>query len=853
MLGGLNCLSKWASGASTAWSIQSDPFSEAETESDEDRTVRLFHQGKFLEAIASATAIQADLGKYSVEEKWSLLIIESHLAIGEYEQALSALDVGLKRFPNSIRHRWIGIQVYQYNGKVVEAARQSTEIAELSAEKSWLYRGVPNQIILGKYFTLRGADAKQILETFYLPNLKRTPNPTEVLLAIGELALSKGDYAMAADNYQAAVKLEASNPAAHFGVALSFLPSDSEKANSAVESVLRINAKHLDALLLVIDQHISAERYEAAESSLAQVLAVNSKHPVAWAYRSVLAHLANDPEKEGEYRGQALAHWIGNPEVDHTIGRELSEKYRFQEGEAYQRRALIYDKDFLPAKIQLAHDLLRLGQELEGWKLADEVFDADQYNVVAHNLVMLRDQISKFKTLERDGFVVRMEASEAEIYGEQVLQLLVRAKKTLCGKYDAQLEMPVFIEVFPRQQDFAIRTFGLPGGAGFLGVCFGRVVTMNSPAAQGANKTSWESVLWHEFCHVVTLQKTQNKMPRWLSEGISVYEERLADSAWGNSINSEFRKMLLDDQLTPVSKLSGAFLRPPSGLHLQFAYYESSLVVEFLVNEFGIDALKDVLNDLSIGTPINDALRRHCAPVEFIDKEFAEFAVAQANTLAPDANWAANPTGLKMPAADWLQWNLENKRSLGGLISEATQWISEEKFKDAVTPLQAAIQLSPGSKQAYKMLSAVYQKLEDADQELVAREAWAKLEASDVELYTRLLELTSAKQAWEKTKFYARRLTGVNPLIVTPYRYLAVAAEKTADDPATIRALGVLAKLDPLDVADVNFRLASALHRNGYDELAKRHVLIALEQAPRYRDAHKLLLTIIDSSENKPE
>ncbi len=38
---------------------------------------------------------------------------------------------------------------------------------------------------------------------------------------------------------------------------------------------------------------------------------------------------------------------------------------------------------YLPAKMQLAQDLLRLGQEEEGWRLADEVSRADGYNVVA--------------------------------------------------------------------------------------------------------------------------------------------------------------------------------------------------------------------------------------------------------------------------------------------------------------------------------------------------------------------------------------------------------------------------------------------------------------------------------------
>ena len=111
------------------------------------------------------------------------------------------------------------------------------------------------------------------------------------------------------------------------------------------------------------------------------------------------------------------------------------------------------------------------------------------------------------------------------------------------------------MEIFPEQKDFAVRTFGMPGGEGFLGVCFGSVITANSPASQGGSPSNWKAVLWHEFCHVVTLHKTNNKMPRWLSEGISVYEERQADPAWGQSMNRRYREMILDGGLTPVSEL----------------------------------------------------------------------------------------------------------------------------------------------------------------------------------------------------------------------------------------------------------------------------------------------------------
>ena len=138
--------------------------------------------------------------------------------------------------------------------------------------------------------------------------------------------------------------------------------------------------------------------------------------------------------------------------------------------------------------------------------------------------------------------------------------LLGEAKRVLCDKYDLSLDEPITVEIFPNQNDFAVRTFGMPGGEGFLGVCFGRVITANSPASQSAAPSNWESTLWHEFCHVVTLEITRNRMPRWLSEGISVYEERQADDRWGERMTPQYRALILGGQMKPVGELSDAFL-----------------------------------------------------------------------------------------------------------------------------------------------------------------------------------------------------------------------------------------------------------------------------------------------------
>lgn len=52
------------------------------------------------------------------------------------------------------------------------------------------------------------------------------------------------------------------------------------------------------------------------------------------------------------------------------------------------------------------------------------------------------------------------------------------------------------MEIFDSQKGL-VRTFGMPDDPGYLGVCFGRVVTANSPAANKASPVNWEAVLWH--------------------------------------------------------------------------------------------------------------------------------------------------------------------------------------------------------------------------------------------------------------------------------------------------------------------------------------------------------------------
>ena len=782
-------------------------------------------------------------------EHWHLLKIESLLATGAYPDALSAAAAAIEHEPASLKLHWAARSAALANGQVADAAIVPETIEQLMASRSWAYRDAASLVVFGQAMLQRGTDPKVILEKVFSAAQKADPKAREPYLARGHLALEKNDPALAARAFQEGLKVLPEDADLHFGLARAYASSDREAMGEAIDAALKLNPNHLPSLLLSADHQIDAEDYAGAGEQLDRVLKVNPNHPDAWAYRAVLAHLRYDEAAETEARSKALAYWKNNPRVDHLIGRKLSQKYRFAEGAARQRQALAFDPGYLPAKAQLASDLLRLGEEDEGWKLAGEVQRDDGYDVAAFNLMTLRDTMTaKFATLQSDNFTVRLAASEAPIYGQRALDLLESARRTLGVKYGVDVTRPTIVEIFPEQKDFGVRTFGMPDNPGYLGVCFGRVVTANSPSATKGNPVNWEAVLWHEFCHTVTLQATRNRMPRWLSEGISVYEERLADPSWGEHMIPRYRDMIADGELTPVSQLSGAFLSPKTPIHLQFAYFQASLVVEFIVDRHGFDALKAVLADLRDGVPINDSLARRVAPLESLEKDFESHAKSLADAMSPGLDWTKPEPELLLPRSEkeldaWAAARPDNYYSLqrqAARAQDAKDWAGAKK------PLQRLATLYPrqtGPESAHAQLARVHRELGERPQERAALQTLASLDAAAPDVYQRIIELAGEDGDWEEVARQGRRWLAVNPLVPGPHRALAAAADKSGAATVGATAWRTLLALDPPNPAEAHYQLARWLHRTG-DPEARRHVLAALEEAPRHRAALRLLLDL---------
>ncbi|UCG58788.1 MAG: tetratricopeptide repeat protein, partial [Phycisphaerales bacterium] len=799
-----------------------------------DTSREQFKTGQYAQCLESSRKAIED-GAYRTE--WQILVIESLMALGQYDTAAEQVAIVMKDYRPTIRLLKLAHDVYLRNGQAEQAAVMLNVVYRIASFRRIESLSSSDVVALGQSLLLLGIEPRVVLDEFYNWAMRNDPNCLEAYLAAGSLAMDKQDYELAASQYREALKRFGSDPDVHYGLARALCQSDRNSMIESLDAAFHVNPRHQPALILLAEHHIDCEDYDAAAESLDRVLAVNPWHPDAWAYRAVLAHMGNDPNAVNSSRVNGLRFWPNNPRVDHLIGRKLSQKYRFAEGATYQRQALEVDPDYQPAKIQLAQDLLRLGEEQRGWALADEVCTADAYNIEAYNLVNLRDTLAKFRTLQADAFVVRMDELEAAVYGDRVVKLLQQARSELCKKYGLDLERPVTVELFPNQQDFAVRTFGMPGGDGFLGVCFGNVITANSPKAE--NPSNWQSLLWHEFCHVVTLNLTRNKMPRWLSEGISVYEESQRDPTWGQRMNPQYRKMILGGDMVPVGHLSAAFLNPPSPAHLQFAYYQSSLVVEFLIEQFGFACIKAILADLERGEKINAAIARLAAPLEKIEKQFESFARKRAQDLAQDLDFEQPQSeqvvrGDRQAVAEWLD---KRPNNFWALTLHADNLLADREWEQAKGPLKKLISLYPQNideGNPYQLLAEAHRQLGQIVEECQVLNKLAALSSDAAYAYGRLMEIGVEQKNWQQVIESGEKYLTVYPLQATVYLRLGRANEELGRDEQAIESYQRLLLLDPADPADVNYRIARLLHERD-PAAAKRHILEALADAPRFR------------------
>jgi tetratricopeptide (TPR) repeat protein len=130
---------------------------------------------------------------------------------------------------------------------------------------------------------------------------------------------------------------------------------------------------------------------------------------------------------------------------------------------------------------------------------------------------------------------------------------------------------------------------------------------------------------------------------------------------------------------------------------------------------------------------------------------------------------------------------------------------------------------------------------ETTDEEAMLKKV-SELSAEAPDVYQRLMMLAGEREEWKTVLSHAENFSAVNPLLAAPHEYAAKAHEALGNATSAITRYRALLQLNPANPAQTHYRLGKLLHDNGGGADAKKHVLLALEEAPRFRAALNLLL-----------
>ena len=189
------------------------------------------------------------------------------------------------------------------------------------------------------------------------------------------------------------------------------------------------------------------------------------------------------------------------------------------------------------------------------------------------------------------------------------------------ARYGFEPKGPVTLELYGDPHDFAVRTVGLPT-IGVAGVCFGRVITSQSPTNHAFN---WGMVLAHELAHVFAIELSRSRVPRWFTEGLSEVETMRARPEWSRHDDVALYGAWRRGELPPLVSLSNAFSNARTADEAVRAYAHAALAVDFLERRFGFPALRAALADYGRGERDQVVLERLAKmPAAALEKVFRE-------------------------------------------------------------------------------------------------------------------------------------------------------------------------------------------------------------------------------------
>ena len=777
------------------------------------------------------------------ESKEALEILESVVAglaeppVRTLVQYGSLLDfVGQKQIAFSILDQ----AVQRYNNGLVFAS----EDVAMVALASWL---------MGNFH-----DANSLFNEATRAN----PNNLEAHSLWGDLFLEKYNASDAERSYQEALDINGRYVPALVGMA------NVVGDERALQRALAINPNSIPAMETYGQLLMVNGREEEAQDYFERVLALN---PESLKTLSVLASQAALEERSADYEGYLAQVESFSPNNSTFLGNvadSFGNNYLFDEAVEFARAAIATDPQYWQGYTVLGSNLIRLGEEEEGKTNLEIGYENDPFNVLTSNMLKVFDTLETYATLESEHFKVHMSENDADVLWPYLEPLLEESWVTLTAKYGFEPEGPILIEVFEKSEDFAVRSVGLPDIGPLVGICFGKVITLISPDTLSAN---WQEIVWHEFMHVITLQMTGNRMPRWLSEGISVYEEREGRPYWGRSQGLDLVRASEQEKLLHVADLNSGFSGAQNSADLGFAYFQAYLVVDFIADEYGFEKLVELVDQYGL---IKEEEERFAEVFDqnleqfdvafrgWIDRRVAEINVFVHTEDLPDEgdghghgvreNSSAilaelyNNVSLKQHMRARIE---ENDRDFQAYLQLGIVLFKEESFFEAKQYLNQAYNLLPsytGYPSPPLVLSQIYEQEGNREAQLEQLELLLENLQHDYASAIILAEAALEGNNFERAEYYIDRAIQVDPYRADVHQLKASYAETIGDSQLAVTEYEVLLKLEINDPAEAQTNLAQAYLNNGQALQAKENILRALETAPSYQRAQRILLQSID-------
>jgi cellulose synthase operon protein C len=681
---------------------------------------------------------------------------------------------------------------------------------------------------------------------------KRDPKSPDIRTRWGRLALQAYDEPEAVKQFEEALKLDPKSPGALTGLAEVRSGQWDGSADHLAEEALKANPEYVPAMVLQARLALEDEKPDAAAKDLERALKTDPDSLEALAMSAAEAYQRGNAAETQRRIAAVLQRNPHYGEMYFTLAHFAGLHRQLREARDFLAVATEKDPELWKAYSELGIAELRLGHETEARKALEAAYSGDRFNPWTTNTLLLMDSYARFERFDTPNFHVKLHQKEAAVMRPYVEELLERALGTFVKEYGYKPPEKVTFEMFPDHEDFAVRTLGIPG-LGALGASFGTVVAMDSPAGRPAGEFHWGSTLWHEVAHVVTLGATNYRIPRWFTEGLSVFEEGRA--GWGDPIDLDTIRQLQQDRLMTIADLNKGFVRPTYVGQVQFAYYEAGMLCRFIVETYGMDKVLALLAAYKDGAENVPALEKVLGkPTTDLDKEFRAWLTTKNGAVVKAINLEWRGKKSQQELQDEVARHPDN---FFAQVHLAHAWMDAGNLDAALFHAGAARKVFPeftGEGNSYELAAKIY--AERGDKEAAVRELllWAKAGGRSPEaakkLAALLVELKRPKEAAQVLESFLY-IVPQDPAIHTQLGALYV--ELAPSDPVAgargIREYTVALSMKPVDLAQAHFDLARAyavVHRNSE---ARSETLAALEVAPNFGPAQKLLLELTDSEE----